>query len=266
MMLVEDDGVVEQLPADATDPPLGDAVLPRAAEGRPRRLDAERFHRRDDVFREDRVAIEDYVTWRSSEWKGLAELLDDPGCRGMGGDVAMEDTAATVANREPDVQHTECHCRYGEEVHRGDRIPMVAQEHEPAMDDVGGRRPTRQVARDGALGDLAPEHAELAVDARRSACRILLRHPSDQVSDTPVCQWPPGSSTTAGQPSPVATKPGTVPADDRLWFHEHQDLGPPRPEPAQCDPEPAVGDGDAWAAATAGEGGQLLTQGEVLER
>jgi len=42
-------------------------------------------------------------------------------------------------------------------------------------------------------------------------------------------------------------------------------LIPPCPPPAQDDPEPAVGDGDARAPAAQGEGGQLLAQGKDLK-
>lgn len=41
MPLIADDDVVEEFAAHAADRVLGDAVLPRAAERRPRRLDAE---------------------------------------------------------------------------------------------------------------------------------------------------------------------------------------------------------------------------------
>jgi hypothetical protein len=48
-------------------------------------------------------------------------------------------------------------------------------------------------------------------------------------------------------------------------LHEDQDLGPPRPEPAQAHPEPAVDGGDAGTPFAMGEHGELLPQGEVLE-
>jgi hypothetical protein len=53
MALTEYDGVIEQFPPHAADPALGDAVLLRAAIGSPRRFDAERLYRRDDLCGED---------------------------------------------------------------------------------------------------------------------------------------------------------------------------------------------------------------------
>ena len=54
MTLAQDDEVVQQFPADAADPALGDAVLPRATVCGLRWLDAERPHRRDYLCGEDR--------------------------------------------------------------------------------------------------------------------------------------------------------------------------------------------------------------------
>jgi hypothetical protein len=56
-----------------------------------------------------------------------------------------------------------------------------------------------------------------------------------------------------------------VPPDDGLGLDEDEDVGPPCPPPAQDDPEPAVGAGDARAPAAQGEGGQLLAEGKDLK-
>jgi len=63
----------------------------------------------------------------------------------------------------------------------------------------------------------------------------------------------------------IATEARAVPPDDGLGRDEDEDVGPPRPPPAQDDPEPAVGAGDARAPAAQGEGGQLLAEGKDLK-
>src|SRR5271166_3942112 len=55
MALVQNHHAIQQLPAAASDPALGDAVLPGTPRCDPLRLDAHRLDRRDHVLREDRV-------------------------------------------------------------------------------------------------------------------------------------------------------------------------------------------------------------------
>jgi len=95
--------------------------------------------------------------------------------------------------------------------------------------------------------------------------RVLRRHLSDQGTEFGVDRWP--SSTLASrQPRPIATKTGSVPPDHGLRFHEHEDVEPPSPEAAQDDPEPTIRAADAGTSGGLGEGGELLSQGEVLDR
>lgn len=74
-------------------------ALPRGSG----RLHAERCHRRDDGRGEDRVAVEDQVPWRGTKRERLAQLLDDPRGRWIGGHVEVQDASAIVADHEPDV-------------------------------------------------------------------------------------------------------------------------------------------------------------------
>jgi hypothetical protein len=53
----------------------------------------------------------------------------------------------------------------------------------------GGRVPPRQQARDASLGDVDPEHAELAVDARCAPQRIGRSHVADQTLRLRVNPW-----------------------------------------------------------------------------
>jgi L-ribulose-5-phosphate 3-epimerase len=65
------------------------------------------------------------------------------------------------------------------------------------------------------LGDLDPEHQQLAVDPRRSPHGVLLAHPSDKVADLTVD--PRAAATSAGFPAPIGELPGSPPLDKR--FH-----------------------------------------------
>jgi hypothetical protein len=169
----------------------------------PTRFDAEGPHRGDDLGGERRVTVEDEVSDSGDERERLAELLDDPRCCGMVGNVEPKDASSAMVDCEPDVQDPKGRRRDHEEVHRGDHIAMVAQEHKPARHGVGTEWTTRQVPRDGALGYVEAEHEQLAVDPWRSPDRILRHHPADQVADAPVYWWPPRSPASTREPSPV---------------------------------------------------------------
>jgi hypothetical protein len=70
-----------------------------------------------------------------------------------------------MLKHEPHVQNPERHRRNDEEVHGGERIAVVAEKDEPALDGIGSRPTPPQVPRDRPPGDIQAEHDDLAVDA-----------------------------------------------------------------------------------------------------
>ncbi len=67
----------------------------------------------------------------------FAQLLDDPGGRGSVGHVEMKNTPLGVIDREPDVEDSEGRRGNGEEVHRRDRVAVVAKELDPTLERAG---------------------------------------------------------------------------------------------------------------------------------
>jgi hypothetical protein len=74
--LVEDNDVVEELSADASDPTFDDAILPWASWSCAGRLRAEGLHGRDDLSGVDGVTVEDEVTRSGVKRERLAQLHD----------------------------------------------------------------------------------------------------------------------------------------------------------------------------------------------
>ena len=97
---IQDDYVVEQVPTVAADPSFCNTVLPWASEAGPLRLNAEALYRIDHIFVEIRAAIKDQVSGRGVERKRLAQLLNNPGARGMFGHIAMENSAPIMRNNK----------------------------------------------------------------------------------------------------------------------------------------------------------------------
>ena len=56
-----------------------------------------------------------------------------------------------------------------------------------------------------------------------------------------------------------------MPADDRLRFHDDQDIGPAGPDAAESSPEEPVQGGECRSWAFPLEHGNLLTKGQDLE-
>src|SRR6266545_914664 len=123
----------EQLTAEGADNALRHPVLPRPPVARAGWFDVQGPHRPRDLRGEDRVAVEDQVTRCAVIWKGLPQLLDDPPCRWMLGDVPVGDVAPAVPDHEEHVEQAKARRRHGEEVHRGDDLAMILHEGAPVL-------------------------------------------------------------------------------------------------------------------------------------
>ena len=82
MAFIQDNYMVEQVPAAIADPTLGNAILPRTPEAGSLWLNAEALHRANDFFIEVCAAIKDQVFGSRVVGECLAQLLDCPagGC------------------------------------------------------------------------------------------------------------------------------------------------------------------------------------------
>jgi hypothetical protein len=127
MPLVEDDDVIEQVPAAVADKALGDAVLPRASEAGPLGLNAEALHCVDDIFAEVRRPVEDQILRCRVVRESLAQLLRDPRAGRMPGDAEVQNPPSIMRDHEETVKHPKGECRHGEEVHRP-AIPHLRSE------------------------------------------------------------------------------------------------------------------------------------------
>ena len=84
----------------------------------------------------------------------------------------------------------------------------------------------------------------------------FLRSTSDAWSSRP---------TPSALPSPISSEPTTVPADDRLRFHDDEDALPVSPDSAQQHPKPAVDLREPRPFHGTAEDGELLPKSDILE-
>jgi hypothetical protein len=213
MASVHRDDVIQQITPAALNPTLRNSILPRTPQ---RSADALDFHRSDrsgDLRPILGVTIEDDEPWSRPKWKRLSQLLDGPQARRMPGDVDVQDAPPIMADDEKAVEHAERNRWHGEEVHRGNRFPMVSKEGEPTFGRVRISRRSAHPARDRSLGEIKTEHEKFPVYPGRSPGWILGNYPEDQISNLPRNSSPACWFSDPGDQAPVETEACPMPTD-----------------------------------------------------
>lgn len=104
---VDDDHVVEALPADAANQTFAVRVLPGRPCGGHDLLDSRRLDDLREVITVDPVAIADEESRRGIPWERVPDLLSGPNGRWMLGGVDVEDAAAVVREDDEDEEDEE---------------------------------------------------------------------------------------------------------------------------------------------------------------
>ena len=240
MALVENDHVVEQVPAAVADPTVGNAVLPRTAETGPLGLNAETLHCVDHVAIELCAAIKDQVTGRRVVRECLAQLLNHPNAGRMSGHVEMQDAPPIMRYDKETVQYAEGQRRHGEEVHRGNRFSVIAQEGRPSFCRFRAPRRSPHPAQHRSLGNIETQHLEFAMNPRRTPGWVLGDHAEDKFTQLPADAFSSPAGPMPREPRPVQLESRPVPTNDGLWLDKGQHPLPSGPEPPQHHPEQLV--------------------------
>ena len=88
--------MVQTLPTDRSDQPLGESILPGTSRCRQHLLDAHAVYSLTELVSIDPIAVAQQITWRCVLRKGLDHLLACPERRGIGGHVEMHHTPTLV--------------------------------------------------------------------------------------------------------------------------------------------------------------------------
>ena len=177
--LIEDDHMVEQIPAAVADPALCNAILPRTSETSTLGLDAEALYSGNDLSAEVRTAIKDQIARRRFVRKCLPQLLNNPRAGRMLGHIAMKDATPVVRNDEEAEENAKSERRHGEEVHRGDGLTMITQKRRPSFCRLRISRRFSHPPQHGSLRKIEAKYPHFTVDARRTPGRVLGNHSED---------------------------------------------------------------------------------------
>ena len=147
-------------------------------------------------------------------------------------DIEVQDTPTVVTDDEKAIERTEGDRRNREEVHRGNRFPVITEKGKPALGRLRISRCPFHPTRDRSLRDIKAEHEKLAMDVWRSPRGVLNDHSEDQFLNL--------LRPDLGDQLPVQTESGPVPTHHRFGRDYNEGLLPSGPKSTNGDPEELV--------------------------
>jgi hypothetical protein len=167
------DDVIQELTPATPYPTLCHSILPRTLERGADRIHPQGSNRCGDFQSILGITIKDDEPWSGFKWKCFSQLLDDPRACRMLCDIEVQDAPTIVTDDEEAIERAEGDRRNSEEVHHGNRFPVITEKGKPARGRPRISRCPFHPTRDRSLRDVKTEHEKLAMDAWRSPRRVL---------------------------------------------------------------------------------------------
>ena len=237
------DDVIQEITAATPYPTLCDSIPPRTFQRSADRTHAEGSNRCRDFQSILGITIKDEEPRSGSKWKCFSQLLDAPRACRMLCDIELQDATTIVTDDKKTIEHTERDRWHSEEVHRGNRFPVIAEKGKPALGRLRILRCPFHPTRDRSLRDLETEHEKLAMDAWRSPRWVLNDHSEDQFPNFPRCLSSPDGPPDLGDQLPVQTKSAPVPTHHGFGRDRNERLLPWGPKSTNGDPQELVEQG-----------------------
>jgi hypothetical protein len=121
------DDVIQEITAATPYPTLCDSILPRTLERGTDRIHPQGSNRCWDFQSILGITIKDDEPRSGSKWKCFSQLLDDPRACRMHCDIEVQDAPTIVTDDEKAIERAEGHRWNNEEVHRGNRFPVITE-------------------------------------------------------------------------------------------------------------------------------------------
>src|SRR6202795_302804 len=119
------DDVIQEITPATPYPTLCDSILPRTLERGADRIHAQGSNRCRDFQSVLGITIKDDEPRSGSKWKCFSQLLDDPRACRILCDIEVQDTPTIVTDDEKAIERAKGDRRNREEVHRGNRFPVI---------------------------------------------------------------------------------------------------------------------------------------------
>src|SRR5260370_19969274 len=190
--------VIQEITPATPYPTLCDSILPRTFERGADRTHAQGSNRRGHFQSILGITIKDDEPRSGSKWKCFSQLLDDPQARRMLCDIKVQDAPTIVTDDEKAIEHAEGDRRNREEVHRGNRFPVITEKGKPALGRFRISRCALHPTRERSLRDITTKHKKLAMNACPSPRWVPTNHPQNQfptsLPSSPPPDAPPDSA------------------------------------------------------------------------
>src|SRR5258706_4309909 len=232
--------VIQEITPATPYPTLCDSILPRTLERGADRTHAQGSNCCGDFQSILGIPIKDDEPRSGSKWKRFSQLLDDPRACRMLRDIEVQDTPTIMTDDEKTIEHAEGDRRNSEEVHRGNRFPVITDKGKPALGRLRISRCPFHPTRDRSLRDIKTGHEKLAMDAWRSPRWVLSHHPGNQFPNFLRCLSSPCGPPDLGDQLPVQTESAPVPTHHGFRRHRNEGLLPSGPKATNGDPEELV--------------------------
>src|SRR5260370_13598995 len=203
--------VIQEITAATPYPTLCDSILPRTLERSADRIHPQGSNCCGDFQSILGITIKDDEPRGGSKWNCFSQPLDDPQACRMLCDIDMQDTPTIVTDDEKTIDHAEGDRRNSEEIHRGNRFPVIAEKGKPALDWLRTSNIPFHPTTDASLRDIKTEHEKLAMDARRSPRWVLNNRPENQFPNFLRSLSSPDSPPASVYQLPVQTESSPVP-------------------------------------------------------
>src|SRR6266480_4314039 len=227
------DDVIKEITTATPYPTLCHPILPRTFERSADRTHPQGSNRYGDFQAILGITIKDHEPRSRSKWKCFSQLLDDPRACRMLCDIEVQDAPTIVTDDEKAIERAEGDRRNSEEVHRGNRFPVITEKGKPVLGRLRISRCPFHPTRDRSLRDIKTGHEKLAMNAWRSPRWVLNNHPENQFLNL---LRPPD----LGDQLPVQTEAAPVPTHHGFGRDRNEGLLPSGPESADGDPEELV--------------------------
>src|SRR5260370_37660926 len=150
--------VIQEITTATPYPTLCHSILPRTFERGANRIQAQGSNRCRDFQSILGITIKHEEPRSASTWKCSSQLLDDPRACRMLCDIEVHDATAIVTDDKKAIEHAEGDRRNSEEVHRGNRFPVITEKGKPARGRLRISRCPFHPTRDRSLRDIQTEH------------------------------------------------------------------------------------------------------------
>jgi hypothetical protein len=130
-----DDVIQENTPATPY-PTLCDSILPRTFERSEDWIRPQGSNRCGDFQSILGITIKVDEPRSGCKWKCFSQLLHDPRACRMLCDIEVQDTPTVVTDDEKAIERAEGGRRNSEEVHRGNRFPVITEKGKPAPREI----------------------------------------------------------------------------------------------------------------------------------